>query len=104
MYPLFPGCSKCYVGETVNSVNGKTMKQLNEDTRKKILYLKEQGFQVVEMWECELKKEMEHDDDMKQYFEEYELVDPLQARDAFYGGRTNAAKLLHECEEDEEIR
>ena len=104
IYAFFTGCSNCYAGETVNSVNGKTMHQLHEDTSKKILYLENQGFQVVEMWECELKKEMEHDEDMKRYFEEYELVDPLQPRDAFYGGRTNAAKLLHECEEGEEIR
>ena len=47
---------------------------------------------------------MEHDEAMKRYFEEHELVDPLQPRDAFYGGRTNAAKLLHECQEGEEIR
>ena len=56
------------------------------------------------MWECELKKEMDCNEDMKRYFEEHELVDPLQPRDAFYGGRTNAAKLLHICEENEEIR
>ena len=80
------------------------MQQLHEDTLEKICYLKEQRFHVIEMWECELKKEMEHDEDMKRYFEEHELVDPLQPRDAFYGGRTNAAKLLHVCNEDEEIR
>ena len=62
------------------------------------------GFHVVEMWECDLMKEMEHDEDMKQYFEEHGLVDPLQPRDAFYGGRTNAAKFFHTCQEDEEIR
>ena len=80
------------------------MQQHHEDTLEKIYYLEEQGFHVIEMWECELKKEMEHDEDMKRYFEEHELVDPLQPRDAFYGGRTNAAKLLHVCKEDEEIR
>ena len=79
------------------------MQQLHEDTLEKICHLKDEGFQVVEMWECDLMKEMEHDEDMK-HFEEYELVDPLQPRDAFYGGRTNAAKLYHECQEDEEIR
>ena len=41
---------------------------------------------------------------MRRYFEEYEIVDPLQPREAFYGGRTNAAKLFHECQDDEEIR
>ena len=77
------------------------MQQLHEDTLEKVTY---QGFRVIEMWECELKKEMVRDEDMKRFFEEHELVDPLQPRDAFYAGRTNAAKLLHKCEEDEEIR
>ena len=80
------------------------MQQLREDTLEKICYLKGKGFHVVEMWECELMKELEHDEDMRRYFEEHQLVDPLQPRDAFYGGRTNAAKLLHECQEGEEIR
>ena len=101
---FFVGCLNCYARDTINPVNGKTMQQLHEDTLEKICYLKEQGFHVVEMWECELKKEMERDEDMKRYFEEHELVDPLQPRDAFFGGRTNAAKLFHECKEDEEIR
>ena len=101
---FFVGCLNCYVRDTINPINGKTMEELHENTLEKICYLKEQGFNVVEMWECELKKEMERNEDMKKYFEEYELVDPLQPRDAFFGGRTNAAKLFHECKEDEEIR
>ena len=80
------------------------MEQLFEDTFEKVRHLKDQGFKVIEMWECDLVKEMEHDEDMRRYFEEYEIVDPLQPRDAFYGGRTNAAKLFHECQDDEEIR
>ena len=80
------------------------MEQLYVETCEKVRRLENQGFNVVPMWECELAKEMEHDEDMKRYFEEYDLVDPLQPRDAFYGGRTNAAKLLHECQDDEEIR
>ena len=104
MFFIYTGCPKCYTRETVNSVNGKTMQQLFEDTLEKVCYLKDQGFEVKEKWECKLVKEMEHDEDMRRYFEEYELVDPLQPRDAFYGGRTNAAKLLHECQDDEEIR
>ena len=80
------------------------MQQLCEETLKKIRFLRGEGFHVVEMWECELAKELEHNENMKRYFEEHELVDPLQPRDAFYGGRTNAAKLLYECQEGEEIR
>ena len=101
---LYTGCPDCYTRETVNSVNQKTMEQLFEDTIKKVKYLEKQGFEVEQKWECKLVKEMEHNEDMRRYFEEHELVDPLQPRDAFYGGRTNAAKLLYECQDDEEIR
>ena len=80
------------------------MEQLFEDTCEKVWRLEKEGFEVKQMWECELVKEMERDEEMRRYFEEYELVDPLQPRDAFYGGRTNAAKLFHECQDDEEIR
>ena len=88
----------------VNTVNGKTMEQLFEDTLEKVCYLKDRGYHVVEKRECDLYKEMEQDEEMKRYFEQYEIVDPLQPRDAFYGGRTNAAKLFHQCQDDEEIR
>ena len=65
---------------------------------RKVKYLKDHGFEVVQKWGCELKKEMEEDEEMKQFFEEHEIIDPLQPRDAFYGGRTNATKLFHECQ------
>jgi hypothetical protein len=79
-----------------------TMQDLYEATIEKVCYLKEQGFNIVEMWECDLKKELEENKEMCRYFEEYDLVDPLQPRDAF--GRTNAAKLFHQCEGEEKIR
>ena len=80
------------------------MEQLYEDTAKKVCDLEKQGFEVIQMWECELLKKLKNDEEMNHYFEEYEIVDPLQPRDAFYGGRTNAAKLLHECQGDEKIK
>ena len=104
IFIFYTGCQSCYGKETVNPMNGKTMFELHEDTLEKVRYLKDQGLQVVEMWECKLLKEMEYDEEMSRYFEEYVLVEPLQARDAFYGGRTNATKLFYECQDDEEIR
>ena len=99
----FLGCPKCYVDrETVNRVNQKTMEELYKDTMRKVKYLKECGFEVEQKWECELAKEM--DEEMKQFFDEHEIVDPLQPRDAFYGGRTNAAKLFHQCQGNEKIK
>ena len=41
---------------------------------------------------------------MKHYFEHFPITDPLEPRDALYGGRTNASKLYHRCEGDEQIK
>ena len=88
----------------MNPISQKTMEQLYKDTIRKVNYLKDNGFEVEQKWECELAKEMEEDEEMKQFFEEYEIIDPLQPRDAFYGGRTNATKLFHECQGNEKIK
>ena len=80
------------------------MAELYEDTIRKIDYLEARGFEVIQKWECELKKEMKEDEELKRYIDEYELVDPLHPREAFYGGRTNASKLYHECKGDEKIK
>ena len=99
----FLGCPECYKNRgIVNPINQKTMEQLYKDTLRKVKYLKDQGFNVEQKWGCEFKKEM--NEEMEQFFEEHELVDPLQPRDAFYGGRTNAAKLFHQCQGNEKIR
>ena len=88
----------------MNPISQKTMEQLYKDTMKKVDYLENHGFEVVQKWQCELEKELKEDEEMKQFFDEYEIVDPLQPRDAFYGGRTNATKLFHECQGHEKIK
>ena len=100
------GCPECYkIRETKNPFMRKTMEQLYKDTLKKVIYLKDLGFEVEQKWGCEFKKELKQHEEMKQFMEDHdELVDPLQPRDAFFGGRTNAAKLLHECQGDEKIK
>ena len=102
---LFLGCPECYKDrETVNPISQKTMEELYKDTVRKVNYLKDHGFEVEQKWGCELTKDLEEDEEMKQFFEDHELMDPLQPRDAFYGGRTNAAKLFHECQSNEKIK
>ena len=50
------------------------------------------------LWKCDIKREM--DEDMKHY----PTVDPLEPRDALYGGRTNASKLYLRGKGDEHIK
>ena len=88
----------------MNPISQKTMEQLYKDTVRKVNYLKKHGLEVVQKWGCELKKDLEEDEELKQFFEQYEIIDPLQPRDAFYGGRTNATKLFHECQGNQKIK
>ena len=59
------GCPKCYDQNETNSVNGKTMAVLLEDTKKNNAYLR-RHVKVVEMWECDWK-ELRKEPDVKSF-------------------------------------
>ena len=98
------GCPKCYARDTVNPVRGKSMHELHQLTMERADFLKRQGYHVIEVWECDIRRQLTVDEDMKYYFDHYAVADPLEPRDALYGGRTNASKLYHGCQQDEKIR
>ena len=52
----FHGCTNCYEPQETNTLNGKTMAELLADTKKHTTYLR-RHVHVVEMWECEWKRE-----------------------------------------------
>ena len=58
----------------------------------------------VEVWECDVRRELKQNEEMKYYFDHYHIAEPPEPRHALYGGRTNAAKLRHYCQGDEQIR
>ena len=47
------------------------------------------------MWECEWDHLKQTCSDVKAYVDSLQFVEPLNPRDAFCGGRTNAVKLYH---------
>ena len=58
-----------------------------------------EGWHVVEMWECEFHDFLQRNTVAKTYVDNLkDIVDPLNPRDAFYGGRVNATKLLVKTE------
>ena len=52
----FHGCTNCYEPQETNTLNGKTMAELLADTKKHTTYLR-RNVKVVEMWECDWKRE-----------------------------------------------
>ena len=53
------------------------------------------------MWECDWERDVKSNEDLKQFLESYEMVEPFNPRDAFFGGRTNAVCLHHVVNEDQ---
>ena len=97
------GCIRCYARDTINPVNQQSMQDLHQRTLEKTRYLKGQNDNVEEIWECDVKRELEVNPEMKTYFNNFQIAEPLEPRHAFYGGRTNATKLFHQCQPDEKI-
>ena len=94
---LWHGCRKCYKGERdiKTSVNAdRTLNEVYVATQVKIQTLRAGGYTVVQMWECDWKKQLEDKtSDASMFVNSLTLADPLQPREAFFGGRTGAVAL-----------
>ena len=93
---FFHGCLDCYERKTINPLNGLTMQELYENTLAKKQKMEAAGYTYIEMWECKFKKKLKENEEAREFVEEIKYVTPLEPRDAFYGGRTNACKLFFE--------
>ncbi|XP_072400453.1 uncharacterized protein [Diabrotica undecimpunctata] len=82
------GHPECFAPNTINHVNNETMSDLYERTLRRAAQIKEAGYKLVEMWECEWIKSKECKNAPSP-----QIVEPLKPREAFFGGRTNAIKL-----------
>ena len=93
------GCQNCYKPNIVNNKNQMDMGTLNDQTIEKRENIKSAGYNHVSIYECQLNK----NDEFKQFAKTFtqEVVESLNPRDAFYGGRTNATKLLYKFKENE---
>jgi len=74
------GCPKCYNEDTINNVNHESMGDLYHKSKERSKEIINAGFALIEMWECQWVK-------TKEYKNSNNVVEPLNPRDAFYGGR-----------------
>ena len=75
------------------------MGTLNDQTIEKRETIKNAGYNHVSTYECQLAKNKDFRKFTKNFTQE--IVEPLNPRDSFYGGRTNATKLLYDFKENE---
>ena len=103
---LWHGCPRCYP----NKRNAKhaimpdrSPNEVHRATMEKLERLKKEGYKVKSIWECDWKKLVEEDEEVKRVVSGLERVDPLVPREAFFGGRTGAVSLYHHVDSGEEI-
>ena len=79
----------------------KTMRDIRQQTTSKIKELTALGYHVKEIWECKWNGMKKTDPQLKAFVDKLDIVPPLNPREAFFGGRTNAIKLHHKVDENE---
>ncbi|XP_046387449.1 uncharacterized protein LOC124157026 [Ischnura elegans] len=102
---FYHGCPNCFPNrhESIHKNSQETMQSRFETTERKLDFFTQRGYRVIQKWECEFDREVERDSELHEYLREHPLCEksPLNPRDAFYGGRTNAIKLYHRANESE---
>ena len=87
------GCPKCWRPNIINTKNQKDMGTLNDQTIEKRDTIRNAGYNHVSTYECQLAKNKDFQKFAKNFTQE--IVEPLNPRHSFYGGHTNATKLLY---------
>ena len=80
------------------------MEQLYQATLNKRMALLGAGYTVKEMWECQWDRLVDNDPAVSQFLRSFDLVPPLEPREAFFGGRTGKVDVHAVAGEGEEIR
>ena len=88
--------------ETFNPVNHKTMGELYAATMEKKQYLENRGYTYRSIWESDFEKEYQGNPDMIGFIDQLNVISPLEPRDAFYGGRTEAYTMYKEASDTED--
>ncbi len=103
---FFHGCPSCFPDrETKHRKMGdRSMRDVYEQTQERNQRMRQAGYVVEEMWECEWNRLKKEDPEVKAFVESLSFNSPLEPRDAFFGGRTNAVRLYAQSREGEEIR
>ena len=92
-------CPNCHKPDIVNSKSHLDMGTLNDKTIEKRETIKNVAYNHVSTYECQLAKNKDFQKFAKNFTQE--VVEPLNPREAFYRGRTNATKLLYNFKENE---
>ena len=102
---LWHGCPRCFPNKrdlTHRIMPDRTPNEAHRATTEKLRRLQERH-SVKHIWECEWKTLKQKEPLVKAFVECLKWVDPLQPREAFFGGRTGAVALHKKADPGEKI-
>ena len=103
---FYHGCIKCFPNNRHRKHNCHpdcTISEIYEDTCKKTQKLRQAGYTVIEKWEHDFEVDKKTNPTLIEFLKTFDLVDPLNPRDSFFGGRSNGVRLHCAVAEGDEI-
>ena len=102
---FYHGCLTCFPhrDQLHRKHDQMSMRQIYQLTQDRNQLIREAGYPLVEMWECQWNKQKKDNLGIQNFLYTLQLQPRLEPRDAFFGGRTNAIQLLRHTEEGEQI-
>ncbi|XP_018578028.1 uncharacterized protein LOC108916298 [Anoplophora glabripennis] len=105
----YHGCTHCFKYNRNNPTHedpSDTLERRLESTTAKTDRLRNLGYDVIEMWECDFRKVIKDNKEIDLYTEKHPLLinAPLNPRDAFYGGRTGNTFEYYKAKQGEIIK
>jgi ribosomal protein S18 len=91
------GCQKFFSRSTTNPITNSTMEDLHQGTLDKKQYLENLGYRYVSIRECDYEREIQSNGSMRSFVDSHCIIDTLEPRNAFYGGRTEACITFKEA-------
>ena len=101
---LWHGCPKCYPHKRdlrPSIMPDRSPNEAHRATLEKLRRLEER-YTVEKIWECEWRSLVCGNPEVKAFVRGLKWMDPLQPRDAFFGGRTGAVALHHDASDSGE--
>uniref|UniRef100_A0A914HZT0 DNA-directed DNA polymerase n=1 Tax=Globodera rostochiensis TaxID=31243 RepID=A0A914HZT0_GLORO len=100
---VWHGCSRCFPLDEQLLPNGKTAGMTRQLDAARLAFIRSQVTEVEVVWECDIRKQLEKDKEMRSKFERYRDEGPLSIRECFTGGRCGPRKMFHAVQPGQKI-
>ena len=104
---IFHGCPVCFSDnreETYHPLTNQSLDELYALTLKKQTRLENLGMKYICIWDHDFKKQQNQNPELRQFISQLDIMDRLDPRESFFGGRTNASRLYYKVRENERVK